>query len=160
MTKSEKEGLYGEAESVKAQNIRFVITTALVALVVLGIAVWGIIYAVGGGNRGSDKKPAEETTAQVEQKEEPKTEEKTTVEAASGENTGSNVVEVTDLKEEKSAKAETEKTSETTATTAAASTTTDKNIPKTGPEGILPVALLAGAIVTFVGSVKLAKFKA
>lgn len=158
MTKSEKEGLYGEIESVKAQNIRFIITTALVALVVLGIAVWGIIYAVGGGNRSNDKKPAEGTVSQTEQKEEPKTEEKTTVEAASGENTGSNVVEVTSLKEEKAGEAETEKASETVATTT--TTTTDKNIPRTGPEGIVPVALLAGALVTFAGSVKLAKFKA
>ena len=147
MVKNEKEGLYGEAESTKAQNIRFIVTTALVALVVLGIAVWGIIYAVGG-NRGDkgENKPAE--TAQTE-----KTEEKTTVEAASGENTSSNVVEVTDLKDEKSAKSET--------TAAVATTTTEnENIPKTGPEGIIPIALLLGAITTFAGSVKLAKFKA
>ncbi|MBQ6355156.1 hypothetical protein IJJ18_01915 [Candidatus Saccharibacteria bacterium] len=143
MVKNEKEGLYGEAENTKVQNIRFIVTTALVALVVLGIATWGIIYAVGGSRNAEEgeNQPAETTQAAEN--------------TATDESAGDDVVEVTDLKGESTAETKTE--TETEANTVA---TSSENIPKTGPEGIIPIALLLGAMTTFAGSVKLAKSEA
>lgn len=148
MMVEKKEELYSEAPIIKAQNIRFILTTALVAVVILGIAVWGIVYAVSGekkvetDNNGVTEVVAEENIDSNEEK-------------------SDNVIEVTNLSEEKAAATETTATTATAATAETKTTTTTKSdIPKTGPEGILPIALLAGTFVAFIGSLKLAKIKA
>ncbi|MBQ3306491.1 hypothetical protein IJH02_03630 [Candidatus Saccharibacteria bacterium] len=142
------EGLYGENPTTKAQSIRFILTTVLVAVVILGIAVWGIIYAVSGEKKV--EAAPEEIVAQTEQ----------TAQTDQTDQTDqtSDVIEVTNLNEESATSAATTETA--AATTATAATTAQNNIPKTGPESVLPVALLAGAFVTFIGSLKLAKNKA
>lgn len=158
MMTEKKEGLYGETQSTKAQSIRFILTTVLSAVVILGIAVWGIIYAVSGKKDTQTDATKEGTTEIVsEENANSETSNEETV-PVSGEHSGDDVVEVTNLKEE--AVATTETATETKTETPAATTTAEKDIPKTGPEGILPVALLAGALVAFAGSAKLAKIKA
>ena len=130
----ENNGLYG-AQGSKAQNIKFIVTTVLVALVILGIAVWAIIFMVGQRDKIIGGTIGENSTATADQ-------------------TNSEVVEVTNLGS--AATAESTKSAETAAA-ASVTTASSKNIPKTGPEDFLPVALLAGTTVAFLGSRKLAR---
>ena len=123
--------LYGHQNN--AQKIRFIIITSIVAIVVLGIAVWAIVAMVSGKNKSN-------STAKVE-----------TV----------SVTEQTEKKEEK-------KTSSTTSSNGSATTpvqttpveTKKDDIPSTGPEEILPFALVLGSLTTYFGSLKLTKFNA
>lgn len=141
------EGLYGEAQNLKAQNVRFIITTAVVAVLILGIAVWGIIYAIGGGRKTDTAETETETTTSDEIVSDEIIAEETSSSTTVSED---DVLEVTNLKEDT--------TEEATVETAV--TTASENIPKTGPEDVLPVALVLGALVAFAGSAKLAKIKA
>ena len=123
--------LYGHQNN--AQKIRFIIITSIVAIVVLGIAVWAIVAMVSGKNKNN-------STAKVE-----------TV----------SVTEQTEKKQEEKKTSSTTSTNEsTTVVTPAQTTTTETNkddIPSTGPEEFLPVALTAGTFVTYLSSRKLAK---
>lgn len=134
-------GLYG-AQNAKAQNIKFIITTALVALVILGIAVWSIVFIVG---------QQENTNLETSS-----TEESTT--ASVTDQISQEIVEVTESTTEPKA---VEQTPETVAaasvSTASTTTTNDSSIPKTGPEDVLPLALLVGTAIAYFGSKTLAK---
>ncbi len=134
-------GLYG-AQNAKAQNIKFIITTALVALVILGIAVWSIVFIVG---------QQENTNLETSS-----TEESTT--ASVTDQISQEIVEVTESTTEPKA---VEQTPETVAaasvSTTSTTTTNDSSIPKTGPEDVLPLALLVGTAIAYFGSKTLAK---
>ncbi len=134
-------GLYG-AQNAKVQNIKFIITTALVALVILGIAVWSIVFIVG---------QQENTNLEASS-----TEESTT--ASVTDQISQEIVEVTESTTEPKA---VEQTPETVAaasvSTTSTTTTNDSSIPKTGPEDVLPLALLVGTAIAYFGSKTLAK---
>ena len=136
----EANGLYG-AQNSKAQNIKFIVTTALVALVILGIAVWAIIFMVG--QRDKVVGTADEETG---------------VTTAIADQANQEVVEVTELNNSSSTEAAADNTPETNAAASVTLTSVDSsNIPKTGPEDLLPVAMLAGTAVAYLGSRKLAR---
>ena len=128
--------LYGHQNN--SQKIRFIIITSIVAIVVLGIAVWAIVAMVSGKNKNN-------TTAKVD------------------------TVSVTDQTDKKQQEAE-KKSSNVTSTTEGVTTTIPaqttpaesekEDMPSTGPEQFLPIALTAGTLVTYLGSLKLAKFGA
>ena len=129
-------GLYG-AQNTKTQNIKFIITTTLVALVILGIAVWSIVFIVG---------QQEKTNLETSSAEEPTTTSVT-------DQISQEIVEVTELTSEPKAA---EQTPETVAA-ASVNAAEDSSIPKTGPEDILPLALLTGTVISYLGSKSLAK---
>ena len=154
--------LYGQS-SQKSQNIKFIIVTVLVALVILGIVVWAILFFVNGRN----KKPLAAQTNQT-------TTTSQTENAAQTENTGENtsdVVAVTEIGDATSttdgvnASEPAQATSDTKApsevqdnsTASTISNHEDDNMPKTGPEDILPLALIAGAAAAYLSSRTLAK---
>lgn len=130
--------LYGQQNN--SQKIRFVIITSIVALVVLGIAVWAIVAMVSGKNKNN-------TTSKVD------------------------TVAIDDQTDKKPQETE-KKSSDVTSTTEGviktvpAETTTPapepkkEDIPSTGPEEFLPVALTAGTAVAYLGSRKLSKLAA
>ena len=128
--------LYGHQNN--SQKIRFIIITSIVAIVVLGIAVWAIVAMVSGKNKNN-------TTAKVD------------------------TVSVTDQTDKKQQEAE-KKSSSVTSTTEGVSTTVpaqttsagseNEDMPSTGPEEILPFALVLGSLTTYLCSLKLAKFGA
>lgn len=128
--------LYGHQNN--SQKIRFIIITSIVAIVVLGIAVWAIVAMVSGKNKNN-------TTAKVD-----------TVAVA----------DQTDKKQQEDEKKSSNVTSTTegVTTTIPAQTTpaeTQKDdMPSTGPEEILPFALVLGSLTTYLCSLKLAKFGA
>lgn len=115
--------LYGH--QTNNQKIRFIIITSIVALVVLGIAVWAIVAMVSGKNKNN-------TTAKVET---------------------ATVTEQTDKKQETE-----KKTSSVTPTVTPAqpAPVVQEDIPSTGPEEFLPIALTAGIFAAYLASRKLA----
>lgn len=125
----------------KSQNLRFIIVTVLVGLVILGIAIWAITFIIG--NFG--KKPTVSTTDETN-------------------NTSTSVPATSDSTAMPSATADaTESTASTTepATTAPVTegvvvttppAVTVTAVPETGPEEILPLALVAGTGVAYVTS--------
>lgn len=122
--------LYGQQNN--SQKIRFIIVTSIVAIVVLGIAVWAIVALVSGKNKNS--------TAKVD--------------------TGA-VQEQTDNKQKETEKKTSDTTTESTTVVIPTKTQTveapKEDIPSTGPEEFLPIALVLGALTTYIGSIKLAK---
>lgn len=143
------QNLYG-AENQKAQGIKFVITTVLVAAVIIGIAVWGIVFVVSNTKRdaGLAGNGAGTDSSEVATKD-TKSEDTSTQE----------IVEVTDLSDADATETtEGVNASEAPAEEANGTTTSAqsaRNIPKTGPEDLLPVALLAGIAVAYFGSRRL-----
>lgn len=146
------QNLYG-AENQKAQGIKFVITTVLVAAVIIGIAVWGIVFVVSNTKRdaGLAGNGAGTDSSEVAT-EDTKSEDTSTQE----------IVEVTDLSDAdatettegvNASEAPAEEANATNGATTSAQPT--RNIPKTGPEDLLPVALLAGIAVAYFGSRRL-----
>jgi len=136
----ESNGLYG-AQNSKAQNVKFIVTTALVALVILGIAVWAIIFMVGQRDKivgtASDENGVAATIADQANQE---------------------VVEVTELNSNSDTETTAGSAPETTAAASVSlASSKSENIPKTGPEDFLPVAMLAGTAVAYLGSRKLAR---
>lgn len=136
----ETNGLYG-AQNSKAQNIKFIVTTALVALVILGIAVWAIIFMVGQRDKivgtASDENGVAATIADQANQE---------------------VVEVTELNRNSDTETTAGSAPETTAAASISLASANSGtIPKTGPEDFLPVAMLAGTAVAYLGSRKLAR---
>ena len=120
--------LYGHQNN--SQRIRFIIITSIVAIVVLGIAVWAIVAMVSGKNKNN-------TTAKVE----------TTA-----------VSEQTDKKQETEKKSSSvaSTTESTPKTTPAPAPEVKEDIPSTGPEEFLPLALTAGTFAAYLASRKLA----
>lgn len=142
-----KEGLYGNSQNTKTQSIRFVIITALVVLVILGIVVWAIVFAVRSkDNAGLAGTIEAETT-------------ETVTEATENTSDQGEVVAITNLNDDATTSEETtsEETTEEAAeeTTEEAAVETAENIPKTGPEDTIPFAIGAGALVAYLGSFKL-----
>ncbi|MBQ3309560.1 hypothetical protein IJG78_02690 [Candidatus Saccharibacteria bacterium] len=119
---------YDGAED-KQQRTRIIIITTAIAIIVLGIAAWAIIAIVG-----SRAPEVAETTPTV-----------AVDDATSREKT----------KEEQPAPV-TEGVTKTTAP-AATNTKAQETVPETGPEELLPGALVAGLGTTYVASRKLAK---
>ena len=132
----------------KQQKIRIIIATAAIAVIVLGIATWAIIAIVGGKeNKVSDDQPA--------------------AVAVDDNTSNANNTESTTVKEEETAP-ETEGVTVIHSTDDDAPTqnlpspviTQESSVPTTGPEEILPFALVAGLFTTYLGSRKLAKSEA
>ncbi|MBQ9029494.1 hypothetical protein IJ114_01850 [Candidatus Saccharibacteria bacterium] len=121
--------LYGQQNN--SQKIRFIIVTSIVAIVVLGIAVWAIVAMVSGKNKNN-------TTAKVD-----------TVA----------IEDQTDKKQQETEKKSSSITSTTEGVTKTvpAQTTVKEDLPSTGPEEFLPIALVLGFFTTYLGSRKLAK---
>lgn len=119
---------YDDAE-IKKQRVRTIAFTTAIAVIVLGIAIWAIIAIVGSRN-----------TAEVAD-----TTETAKVEATSKEKT---------VEEQPAPVTETVvKPAEPAKKPAAPAKET---VPETGPEELLPLALVAGAAATYVSSKKLA----
>lgn len=137
----------------KQQKVRIIIATAAIAVIVLGIATWAIIAIVGG----KENKVADDQTPAV----------------AVDDNAASNAnnKQPETAPETEGVNTEVEKTEEPTITVvhstgddAPASlptpVTAQETVPTTGPEEILPLALVAGMAATYVSSKKLAKSEA
>ena len=122
----------------KSQRRRVIVITTAIALIVLGLASRAIVAIVSGGQQGTaDKVTVDDTT-------------KT---AAVSENVTETTAPVT----------EGVTTDGTATSTAAVSTNTSatpatrNTVPNTGPEELLPLALVAGSGVAFAASTKLKK---
>ena len=159
-------GLY-ETED-KTQRRRVIIVTSIIAIVVLCIAAWAIVAIVGSSDKNIDanntktevatddgaakaevveETPLEKTAEKAEattEKAEATTEK---VEAPVEKNGTEAVVANNDTKVEKN-------------TEVSYFTRTAEEVPETGPEELLPLALVVGAVITFIGSRKLAENRA
>ena len=124
--------LYGHQNN--NQKIRFIIITSIVAIVVLGIAVWAIVAMVSGKNKNNTTKVDTVAAQDQTDKKQQETEKKS-----------SDVTSTTDG---------VTKTFNPTPTPAPAQ---KEDIPSTGPEEFLPVAFTAGTLVAYLSSRKLAK---
>ncbi len=119
----------------KQQKTRIIIATVAIAAIVLGIAAWAIIAIVNGRNNTAVDQTAvavdDNTTVKETEPSAPASEGVTTV---------------------------TQPTTQTaTVTTLPTPTVQQNNVPDTGPEEILPLALVAGMMVTYISSRKFAK---
>ena len=130
---------YYESEE-KSQRRRVIIIATLITLIVLGVAVWAIVTIISAnsqiGASNTDTEVAVDDRS-LNSAEAPKTE-GVTSETAAGLSA--------DSAKDSSAK-DTTKADSTTAT----------SVPETGPEDLLPLALIAGSGAAFVTSKKLAK---
>ena len=114
----------------KEQRRRVIIVATTIAIIILGIAVWSIIAIVGGSKKTTDQ------PAQV----------------AAQEDSGKSTQIAT-----KPAESEAPKTEGVSKTAPATTTKPATNeVPETGPEEILPLALVLGGAAAFVSSKKLA----
>ncbi|MDO4987093.1 MAG: hypothetical protein Q4E46_02135 [Candidatus Saccharibacteria bacterium] len=126
----------------KTQNLRFIIVTVLVGLVILGIAVWAITFVIGNFS----KKPAvsvdEDKTA-------------TSSVSASSDSSAmpSPVANPSDTPTSTTTPSTTPSTTENAVVTTPPAVTVS-SVPETGPEDILPFALVAGTSVAYVTSKK------
>ncbi|MBR2588740.1 hypothetical protein IKE84_00090 [Candidatus Saccharibacteria bacterium] len=118
----------------KKQRQRVIIITTAIAIIVLGIAAWAIIAIVGS------RSPEVPATAEIAATEDATSREKTVEEQPAPVTEG--VTKVTEPKKQ--------------STTATAKET----VPETGPEELLPVALVAGTAAAYISSRKLAKREA
>lgn len=120
----------------KEQRRRVIIVATTIAVIILGIAVWSIIAIVGGSKKNTTAD--QPTTVAVDDK--------------NGKSTQINT------KPSESSAPASEGVSKTTAP--AKTTTSTGEVPETGPEEILPLALVLGGATAFVSSKKLATRKA
>lgn len=150
-----KNNLYGSSQNAKSQNLRFIIVTALVVFVILGIVVWAIVFAVR--NREATSPLGADSTGTTSE---------TTSNQTTDTSTEGEVVAITNLSDDESASEEEESTpatpttsesAESTNSTTETATETATNIPKTGPENTIPFAIATGALVAYLGSFKLTK---
>ncbi|MBQ3352318.1 hypothetical protein IJG91_01480 [Candidatus Saccharibacteria bacterium] len=123
---------YDDAE-IKKQRIRTIAFTTAIAVIVLGIAIWAIIAIVGSRNN-TEIADTTEMVATVDATSKEKTVEEQPAPVTEG------VVKAT----------EPAKKSNTVAAPA------KEAVPETGPEELLPLALVAGAAAAYVSSKKLA----
>ena len=136
----------------KEQRRRVIIVATTIAIIILGIAVWSIIAIVGGAKKNTDQvastdnqaKTTEVATKPTEE-EAPKTEGVSTSNASSTTSSNAN-----------SANSANSTSSTATSNTAKPATTTSGAVPETGPEEILPLALVLGCAAAYVSSKKLA----
>ena len=122
----------------REQKVRIIIATVAIAVIVLGIASWAIIAIVGNkdGNQGAVAVDDNSVSENAPEANTPKTEGVTT--------TVQPTVPVV----------------KTAAQTTTTTTAQKDNVPETGPEEILPFALVVGLITAYVSSRKLAKVEA
>ena len=99
------------------------------AIVVLGIAVWAIVAMVSGKNKNNNTAKVETTAVQEQQPE----------------------------KKQETEKKPSSVTTTVTPTQPAPVVQEQEDIPSTGPEEFLPIALTAGTFATYLGSRKFAK---
>ena len=161
-------GLY-ETED-KTQRRRVIIVTSIIAIVVLCIAAWAIVAIVGSSDKNieanngktevatddgaavAEKATAEKTEANTEANTEVSTEVNTEAKVEKTETEAVVANKETDNKETANKEADTEKNTEVSYFTRTA-----EEVPETGPEELLPLALVVGAVVTFIGSRQLAE---
>ncbi|MBQ3409990.1 hypothetical protein IJG66_01360 [Candidatus Saccharibacteria bacterium] len=127
---------YYQDDSERARKIKIIAIATAAAVVVLAIGAWIIIAAISSVNHTEETAAVEETTQETkseETKNTDKTAGKTTAKVPEQTTTTPVVTEV-DTKEE--------------------------NLPTTGPEDVLPLALLAGVMVALVTSGAMAKARA
>ena len=131
---------YNYASEDKTQRLRVIIITVAFSIIVLGIAAWAIIAIVG--SRNSDENIAESPAiAAVDENKTAAIEEK--VETAPATEGVSKTTESTTTSANKAA---TNKPAATAAT-----------VPETGPEELLPLAMVLGTGTAFAFSRKMAK---
>lgn len=138
-------------EEDKSQRRRVIIVASAIAVIVLGIAIWAIVAIVSG----SQTKVS--TTNQVAV-DDAKSSETATVKETVNETTApatEGVSVTTESQTEK--KAEQNTTSAQKTTTVNNTVTTNQAVPDTGPEELLPVALVAGSAIAFIASRRMAK---
>ena len=143
--------LYGQQNN--SQKIRFIIITAVVAVVVLGIAVWAIVAMVSGKNRNTTKVTEPDTVATQDQtdKQTESTEKQSEDITSTTEGVSTTVPAQTQTNNQASS---TQTQPSTINSTAAAKS---NNLPSTGPADFLPIALLLGSLTTCLASAKLAR---
>ena len=125
----------------KEQRRRVIIVATTIAIIILGIAVWAIIAIVGNGKKTiTADQPTSEVVSQTDSNKSSQITTQPTESVAPSSEGVSTTVENT--------------TSTTTRTQATAATT--NQVPETGPEEILPLALVLGSATAFVSSKKLA----
>lgn len=167
-------GYYGNQQT-KGQKIRFAIVTLLVALVVLGIGVWAIVYLVSGRNRrnnnvnnsnvavesqvsGGSNRPA--TTPSLDNGTESDDNSAADGSNTAGQNGGTDSANGTigDGTSVAGTANNTNGANNANGTVNGANAnpaTSNGNIPSTGPADFLPLALLAGVLVAYVCSKEL-----
>lgn len=149
-------GLY-ESED-KTQRRRVIIVTSIIAIVVLCIAAWAIVAIVGSSDKNIESNTNKTEVATDDGAAAVAAAEKTNTENKDTEKTETEAVvanKENDNKETDNKETDTEKNAEVSYFTRAAD-----EVPETGPEELLPLALVVGVIVTFIGSRKLAKRRA
>lgn len=133
----------------KEQRRRVIIVATTIAIIILGIAVWSIIAIVGGAKKNTDQVASTDNQAKTtEVATKPTEEEAPKTEGVSTSNTSSTT--------SSNANSANSTSSTTTSNTAKPATTTSGAVPETGPEEILPLALVLGCAAAYVSSKKLA----
>ncbi|MBQ8984560.1 hypothetical protein IJ098_01725 [Candidatus Saccharibacteria bacterium] len=120
---------YDDAE-IKKQRVRTIAFTTAIAVIVLGIAIWAIIAIVGSRNTEIADTSEPVATQDATSKEQTKDEQPAPVTEG--------VVKTTEPAKK------------------VTSTPAKEAVPETGPEELLPLALVAGAAAAYVSSRKLA----
>lgn len=123
----------------KTQNLRFIIVTALVGLVILGIAIWAITFVVG--NLGKKSSTASDDATKTAS---------TSVSANSDASAMPSAI--SDQTEAPASTTEPSTTAPTTEGVVVVTPPTVSSVPDTGPEEFLPVALVAGTSVAYIAS--------
>lgn len=136
---------YNYASEDKSQRIRAAIITVAFSVIVLGIAAWAIIAIVSSRDGGETAKVEETPVAAVV--EDSKKEEK--VEEQPAETVEAKPAEATETKAAEPVKVVTKATPKAKET-----------VPETGPEELLPLAMVLGMGTAYAFSRKLAKNEA
>lgn len=150
--------MYNQIEAEKKER-RKIIAVATVAVAIILILIAAIVVVATKKTARDTAKTTETETAQVNEnnsstENKDKDETKSEAESESGDVAKNEAVD--EETEGDNPMMSEEATTETTNTVA----TTDSSMPSTGPEDFLPIALMAGMLVTCLGSRKLAKKEA
>lgn len=144
---------YNYSAEDKSQRLRAIIITIAFSVIVLGIAVWAIIAIVSSRTGNNTAVQTTPVVAVTEDQTAPQ------VEAAVKTTEPDEAVIAEENKAEDTKTAEVTKPAENTETvkkTTARTTTAAKNeVPKTGPEELLPLAMVLGAGTAFAFSKKM-----
>ncbi|MBQ9403090.1 hypothetical protein IJU22_00760 [Candidatus Saccharibacteria bacterium] len=125
----------------KEQRRRIIIVATTIAVIILGIAVWSIIAIVGG----SKKNATTDQPAQV-----------ANVDDGKGKSTEISTVPAESNAPATEGVSKTTQNNSTTANKPSTTATAQGAVPETGPEEILPFALVLGGLTAYVSSKKLA----
>ena len=170
---------YSYTSNSKGQNVKFIIVTALATLVILGIAVWAVVFVVSNSKQHAGTTEAEIAAkpagGEIKAPEVVSTDDATDSSAKPEDATGAEGVSETNGGDKtndgaSNNSANTESTNQPNGTeqpnqTSQPATTNVDNasvpatgpVPDTGPSDFLPLAILAGALVTFGASKKLSE---